>query len=142
MRIGRTKAYTMATEWRATNGRSGLPVVDLGNALRVRLHELEELVGTTFDATALDNFRATPVEDDPIPRTSNDRSAGVDPIDVNGDLPKAQPPTPDAPSQNEHIPTDATASTRSSPRRQRRRTAARSNGSQLALFNLPRSTRR
>ncbi len=25
MRIGRTKAYALAREWRATNGRSGLP---------------------------------------------------------------------------------------------------------------------
>lgn len=142
MRIGRTKAYTMATEWRATNGRSGLPVVDLGNALRVRLHELEEMVGTTFDATALDNFRATPVEDDPIPRTSNDRSAGGDLIDVNDDRPKAPPPTPDARSQNADMRTASAAPTGTSPRRPGRRTAPRSNASQLALFDLPRSTRR
>jgi hypothetical protein len=44
LRIGRTKAYAMAREWRVTGGRSGLPVIDLGNVLRVR-RALEELIG-------------------------------------------------------------------------------------------------
>ena len=33
LRIGRTKAYDLAKEWRATDGASGLPVVDEGNKL-------------------------------------------------------------------------------------------------------------
>ena len=33
LRIGRTKAYDLTKEWRATGGRSGLPVVDLGDVL-------------------------------------------------------------------------------------------------------------
>ena len=37
MRIGRTKAYALAQEWRATDGQSGLPVVDFGHVLRVTL---------------------------------------------------------------------------------------------------------
>ncbi len=45
LRIGRTKAYAMAQEWRDTGGKSGLPVVDLGHVLRVPLHQLEALVG-------------------------------------------------------------------------------------------------
>jgi hypothetical protein len=45
LRIGRTKAYAMAREWRATGGRSGLPVVDLGSVLRVPLKALEEMTG-------------------------------------------------------------------------------------------------
>jgi hypothetical protein len=45
LRIGRTKAYAMALEWRRTGGRSGLPVVDLGHVLRVRRSALEELIG-------------------------------------------------------------------------------------------------
>jgi len=49
IRVGRTKAYEMATEWRVTDGRSGLPVIDLGNALRVPLQELERVFGTKFD---------------------------------------------------------------------------------------------
>jgi hypothetical protein len=46
LRIGRTKAYAMAREWRATSGQSGLPVVDFGHVLRVPLHALEQLIGT------------------------------------------------------------------------------------------------
>ena len=46
LRIGRTKAYAMAREWRETGGRSGLPVVDFGNVLRVPRHALEELIGS------------------------------------------------------------------------------------------------
>jgi hypothetical protein len=44
-RIGRTKAYAMAREWRDTGGRSGLPVVDLGHVLRVPRRALEALIG-------------------------------------------------------------------------------------------------
>ena len=45
LRIGRTKAYAMAQEWRDTDGKSGLPVVDLGHVLRVPLSQLEAIVG-------------------------------------------------------------------------------------------------
>jgi len=45
LRIGRTKAYAMAREWRETDGRSGLPVIDLGHVLRVPRRALEELLG-------------------------------------------------------------------------------------------------
>jgi len=45
LRIGRTKAYAMAREWRETDGRSGLPVVDLGHVLRVPRRALEDLIG-------------------------------------------------------------------------------------------------
>jgi hypothetical protein len=44
LRIGRTKAYAMAREWRATGGRSGLPVVDFGHVLRVPRRALEALI--------------------------------------------------------------------------------------------------
>jgi hypothetical protein len=53
LRIGRTKAYAMAREWRETDGRSGLPVIDLGHVLRVPRQALEELIGaelTTGDS--------------------------------------------------------------------------------------------
>jgi hypothetical protein len=49
LRIGRTKAYAMAREWRATGGRSGLPVVDLGNVLRVPVAQLEAVLGVPLD---------------------------------------------------------------------------------------------
>lgn len=48
LRIGRTKAYDMARKWRETEGRSGLPVIDLGNVLRVPRQALEDLLGAGF----------------------------------------------------------------------------------------------
>lgn len=45
LRIGRTKAYALTREWRATDGRAGLPVVDFGHVLRVPRHALERLIG-------------------------------------------------------------------------------------------------
>lgn len=49
IRVGRTKAYAMTREWRATDGRSGLPCVDFGHVLRVPRHALEELIGAHLD---------------------------------------------------------------------------------------------
>lgn len=43
--VGRTKAYDMTREWRANGGASGLPVIDCGNALRVPLHPLAQMLG-------------------------------------------------------------------------------------------------
>ena len=31
LRIGRTKAYALAKQWRDTDGRTGLPVIDLAS---------------------------------------------------------------------------------------------------------------
>ncbi len=50
IRVGRTKAYALTREWRATEGRSGLPVVDLGNVLRVPRRALEELIGAPLQS--------------------------------------------------------------------------------------------
>ena len=58
LRIGRTKAYAMAREWRETGGRSGLPVIDLGHVLRVPRRSLEELLGAELP----DVPRPEPVE--------------------------------------------------------------------------------
>ncbi len=44
MRIGRTKAYAMAREWRDSGGCSGLPTVDLGHVLRVPRWRLERML--------------------------------------------------------------------------------------------------
>lgn len=71
LRIGRTKAYSMAREWRETDGRSGLPVIDLGHVLRVPRRALEEMVGTEL----VDEI---PVESEPFAdyqlRTRSNRS--------------------------------------------------------------------
>lgn len=45
LRVGRTKAYAMAKQWRATGGRTGLPVVDFGSVLRVPRAALESRLG-------------------------------------------------------------------------------------------------
>ncbi len=45
LRIGRTKAYDMAREWRVTGGKTGLPVVDFGNVLRIPVAALAERLG-------------------------------------------------------------------------------------------------
>jgi hypothetical protein len=44
LRIGRTAAYALAREWRATNGRSGIPVLELGRTLRVPRHALQAML--------------------------------------------------------------------------------------------------
>jgi hypothetical protein len=46
LRIGRNQAYDLTRQWRATNGKSGLPVVEFGrHTLRVPRHALERLIG-------------------------------------------------------------------------------------------------
>ena len=75
LRIGRTKAYAMAREWRETDGRSGLPVIDLGHVLRVPRHALEEMVGVDLSSVALDGWRddgATGGKDEPATQVKPD----------------------------------------------------------------------
>jgi excisionase family DNA binding protein len=65
LRVGRTKAYAMTQEWRASGARSGLPVVDFGNVLRVPRQALEELLGvdlTTVGEVQAQVARAPAVE--------------------------------------------------------------------------------
>jgi hypothetical protein len=50
LKIGRTKAYLLTKEWRATGGRSGLPVVDLGDVLRVPGPAIEQMLGVSLGA--------------------------------------------------------------------------------------------
>jgi Helix-turn-helix domain len=70
LRIGRTKAYDMAREWRVTGGKAGLPVVDFGNVLRVPVAALAERLG--LDASQLTagmrSDAATPEATEPPPR--------------------------------------------------------------------------
>ena len=47
MRVGRTKAYAMTREYRETEGRSGMPVVDFGDLLRVPAAQLAARMGVT-----------------------------------------------------------------------------------------------
>lgn len=44
LRVSRTTAYKLAEEWRATGGRTGLPVIKLGRRLVVRRVDLAAIV--------------------------------------------------------------------------------------------------
>ena len=48
LRIGRTKAYALTRLFRQSGGRQGIPVVDLGHALRVPRRAFEERFGITL----------------------------------------------------------------------------------------------
>lgn len=44
LRISRNAAYALAREWRATDGRRGLPCVQLGRCLRVPRTALRQML--------------------------------------------------------------------------------------------------
>jgi hypothetical protein len=73
-RIGRNKAYSLARQWRATNGRCGLPVVEFGHTLRVPRHALEQMLGVTFTAQPAplepEGAIAFPAERSPVGKAS------------------------------------------------------------------------
>jgi hypothetical protein len=75
LRIGRTKAYALAQEWRTTGGKSGLPVVDFGHVLRVPRHQLELLIGGPLDAANQAPVRAERANDASPAAVSDDASA-------------------------------------------------------------------
>ena len=81
LRIGRTKAYAMAREWRETGGGSGLPVIDLGHVLRVPRRALEELIGadlTEVDtATWIEETREGVVPVEPPVRRMSEATKGI-----------------------------------------------------------------
>ena len=108
LRIGRTKAYAMATEWRETEGRSGLPVIDLGHVLRVPRRALEDLFGIELPA---------------VPRThATDKTSHA-----------VASPEPSQSSVSVTTETPATQQSRTTSRnRQRRRAVA----NQLDLFDV------
>ena len=80
LRIGRTKAYAMAREWRETDGRSGLPVIDLGHVLRVPRQALEELVGTDLShVSGQRRVDEAPPTESEHPPTSESKVTPVEP---------------------------------------------------------------
>jgi hypothetical protein len=98
LRIGRTKAYAMAREWRETDGRSGLPVVDLGHVLRVPQRALEDLIGAELTDV-----------DSPF-RFEQNKEKG----------PPAEAPKPPIAGSSEATPTRQSLSTQRTRRRQNR----------------------
>jgi hypothetical protein len=110
LRIGRTKAYAMAREWRETEGRSGLPVIDLGNVLRVPRRALEDMLGAELP----DVTRPQPAD------KASQTSASVEP--------------PQSPTNAPNVPTDTppVRRTQTTGRSRRRRKAI---ANQLDLFD-------
>ena len=49
LRIGRSSAYALARRYRATGGREGLPVIELGRHLRVPRNGLRRLLDARID---------------------------------------------------------------------------------------------
>ena len=94
IRVGRTKAYAMAREWRDSGGRTGLPVVDFGHVLRVPRQALEQLVGATLTAAIAPHPDAAPRESE-APTASNVVEL-VAPPTASGAT--AKPPASSAPS--------------------------------------------
>lgn len=85
IRVGRTKAYAMAREWRATGGRSGLPVVDFGHVLRVPRCQLELIVGGPLNAEGV--AADAPVPSGELEATQADESLSNRPASTRCDPP-------------------------------------------------------
>jgi hypothetical protein len=64
LRIGRTAAYGLARQWRATDGKEGLPVVAFGRLLRVPRAALEAVAGGPLSRPVA--APETPVERDEV----------------------------------------------------------------------------
>ena len=89
LRIGRTKAYAMAQEWRATDGRSGLPVIDFGHILRVPVHRLEALLGGPIHTAVTETQPAPELE--PAPPSPAAAAASSDPKPSRRRRPRTNP---------------------------------------------------
>lgn len=81
LRIGRTAAYALTRQWRATGGAEGLPVVRVGRLLRVPVHQLERLAAGAIDRVdpssadrSATEVTSTPPAPEPAPRSTTRRS--------------------------------------------------------------------
>jgi hypothetical protein len=81
LRIGRTAAYALTRQWRATDGAEGLPVVRVGRLLRVPVHQLERLAAGAIDhvdptppGRSADAATPTPPAPEQAPRSTTRRS--------------------------------------------------------------------
>ena len=107
LRIGRTKAYAMGQEYRTTNARSGMKVIEVGSQLRVPRAWLEDKLGAPILSLP------------PVPGSSN------------GNGIEAKPKRPADTPQPTDEPTPSPAPTPA--RKGRPRNRARVNDNQLTL---------
>jgi len=115
IRVGRTKAYAMVREWRATGGRSGLPVVDFGHALQVPRCQLEMIVGGPLTAEGVGgDGPASAVE---LESTQADESLSDEPASTRSD-----PPAPEVSAVTNPDPSSTYSRTPRRPSRRRTRT--------------------
>ena len=83
LRIGRTKAYAMGQEYRTTNARSGMKVIEVGGQLRVPRAWLEDKLGAPVLSipSVLGSSNGNGIEDKPERlarhRTANARAHTV-----------------------------------------------------------------
>ena len=45
LRISRNAAYAAARQWRATDGKTGIPCIEIGRTLRVPRADLDRMLG-------------------------------------------------------------------------------------------------
>lgn len=90
LRIGRNQAYELTRQWRATDGQTGIPVIELGrHSLRVPRHALERQFGVRFTA-----WPAAPAPEVPAPGSEPESES--DPSHPGGRA--AGPPPGDRPA--------------------------------------------
>ena len=78
LQIGRTTAYAMAQEWRATGGAAGMKVVEVRGQLRVPRVWLEELLGAPIEFIP-DPPPASDTKKPPSPKGNDESPASEDP---------------------------------------------------------------
>ena len=114
LKIGRTKAYLLTKEWRATGGRSGLAVVDLGDVLRVPGPAIEQMLGIGPGAPYPTAVRSAGKHDNPT-MAPDPTVPGATPT------PPAEPPPPAAgkelaaPATPDGEPAPSSAAPRTTP---------------------------
>ena len=108
LRIGRTKAYAMTVEWRRSHGKTGLPVVDFGNALRVPRCQLEAIVGGPITSLE-DPPTSTEIE---APPASDRASGGTSPTNCPPAVPDVSADTSPRPNAESARPSRRSAKRR------------------------------
>jgi len=91
LRIGRTKAYAMGQEYRTTNARSGMKVIEVGGQLRVPKAWLEDKLG------------APVLSIPPVPGSAKRNGHGIDEeLRLPVDIPQPADEPTKSPSRKRH----------------------------------------